>query len=104
MLQLLMLLTVELVVVAVVGVYRSCRRAVTHVDADAQIVCLNTSFFLAFLIVAKDSVLMGKSFTRFSEFQIFGAAWLNVLGENFVRAACDFERSKEEERSGRTGL
>jgi len=53
---------------------------------------------------AKDSGLMGESFTSFSEFQIFGATWLNALDKNLVRAAHDFKRWKEAERSGWTGL
>jgi len=36
------------------------------------------------LNVAKDLGLMGKSSTSFSEFQVFGAAWLNALDENLV--------------------
>jgi len=32
---------------------------------------------------------MGKSFTYLSEFQIFGAAWLNALDKNLARAARD---------------
>jgi len=47
---------------------------------------------------------MGKSFTSFSEFQTFGAAWLNALDENLVRTAHDSKRLKEDERSGWTGL
>jgi len=38
---------------------------------------------------------MAKSFTSFSEFQIFVAAWLNALDENLVRAARDSKRLKE---------
>jgi len=53
--------------------------------------------------VDKDSELIGKTFTNFSEFQIFGAAWLNALDENLVRAARDSKRLKKEP-SGRTGL
>jgi len=56
------------------------------------------------LNVAKDSGLMGKSFTSVSEFHIFGAAWLNDLEENLVRAARNSRRLKEKKRSGRTGL
>jgi len=56
------------------------------------------------LNVAKDSGLVEKSFTSFTEFKIFGAAWLNAVDENLVRAARDSKRLKEEERSGRTGL
>jgi len=48
--------------------------------------------------------LIGKPLTSFSEFQIFGAAWLNALDENWIRAARDFNGLKEEERSGRTKL
>jgi len=47
---------------------------------------------------------MGKSFTSFSEFLTFGAAWLNALDENLARAARDSKRLKEEECSGQTGL
>jgi len=56
------------------------------------------------LNVAKSSGLMGKSFTSFRKFQISGAAWRNVLDENFVPAVCDSRRLKEKERSGRTGV
>jgi len=42
---------------------------------------------------------MGKSFTRFSEFQILVVAWVNALDANLVRAARDSKRLKEEERS-----
>jgi len=54
------------------------------------------------LNIAKDSALMGKSFTSFGEFQIFGAAWLNALDENLVHAALDSKRLRDEERV--TGL
>jgi len=47
---------------------------------------------------------MFKSSTSFSEFLIFGAAWLNALNENLVRADRDSRMLKEEERSGRTEL
>jgi len=47
---------------------------------------------------------MWMPFTSFSEFQIFGAAWLNALDENLVGAVQDFLCLKEEKRSGWTGL
>jgi len=56
------------------------------------------------LNVAKELGLTGKSFTSFSEFQIFGAAWLNALDKNLVCAAQDYRRLKNEERTGQTGL
>jgi len=56
------------------------------------------------LNVAKDSGVMGKSFTNFSEFLTFGAAWLNALGKNLVRAARDSKKLKEDEHSGWTEL
>jgi len=56
------------------------------------------------LNVVKDLGLMRKSFISFSEFHIFGAAWLNALDENLVCAAGDSKRLKEEERSGWTAL
>jgi len=47
-------------------------------------------FSFSFLLnVANDSGLMGKSFTSFSEFQIFGVAWQNAINENLVCAARD---------------
>jgi len=61
--------------------------------------CLNSSVF-SFSNVADDSELVGKSFTSFSEFQIFVPALLNALDENWVRAARGSRRLKEEEHTG----
>jgi len=58
---------------------------------------LNNSVFSFLLNVAKD---LGF----FSEFQIFGAAWMNALDDNLVCAAHDSKRLKEEECSGWIGL
>jgi len=65
--------------------------------------------FLLFLNVAKDLELLGKCFTSFNEFQIFGVAWLSALNENLVHTACDTKERRrkkevEKEHSGGTGL
>jgi len=69
----------------------------SYVDAGielrtVQLILTGVFKQFSFFNFAKHSGLMGKSFTSFSEFQIFGAAWLNALDENFVHAARDSQK------------
>jgi len=66
---------------------------------ETQQASLNSSVFSFSLNVAKDSGMMGRLLTSFSEFHILDAAWLYAVDEDLVRVAPDSMSSIEERQT-----